>query len=58
MSLKKFKKWFDYREYKRVLQITRKPGYEESKLIIKATSIGMIVIGMLGFVITIIAILL
>ncbi|MFH1787134.1 MAG: protein translocase SEC61 complex subunit gamma [archaeon] len=49
------KEYLDYKEYKRVLQITRKPDMNESKIIIKATSVGMMVIGAIGFVIAIIA---
>ncbi|MEM4247688.1 MAG: protein translocase SEC61 complex subunit gamma [Candidatus Nanoarchaeia archaeon] len=41
-------------EYKRVLAITKKPDSEEYKAIVKASGIGLIVIGMLGFIITMI----
>ncbi len=43
------------KEYKRVLQITKKPDMEEFKTIVKASAIGIAVIGTLGFVIAIIA---
>ena len=42
------KKYLDFKEYKRVLQITRKPDKEEAKMIIKATSFGMALIGFCG----------
>jgi protein transport protein SEC61 subunit gamma-like protein len=41
-------------EYKRVLAITKKPDNEEYKAIVKASGLGIIVIGMLGFIITMI----
>jgi len=43
------------REYKRVLNITKKPSSEEFKSISKVTGIGMIVIGLTGFVVFMIA---
>ena len=36
----------------RVLKITRKPSKEEFKTIVKVSGLGMIVIGLLGFIIT------
>ena len=36
----------------RVLRITRKPSNEEFKTIVKVSGLGMIVIGLIGFVIT------
>lgn len=42
------------KEYKRVLQITKKPDFEEFKVIVKVTSLGMLVIGFLGFFIQLI----
>jgi len=36
----------------RVLRITRKPNKEEFKTIVKVSGLGMIVIGLIGFVIT------
>ena len=41
-------------ECKRVLTVTRKPTKEEFKTIVKASSIGMAVIGAVGFIIHII----
>ncbi len=41
-------------EYKRVLAITKKPDSEEYKATVKAAGLGIIVIGMLGFIITMI----
>jgi protein transport protein SEC61 subunit gamma-like protein len=41
-------------EYRRVLAITKKPDNEEYKAIVKASGLGIIVIGMLGFIITMI----
>ncbi len=42
------------KECKRVLQITKKPTKTEYKAIIKVTGIGILIIGALGFTITII----
>ena len=36
----------------RVLKITRKPSKEEFKTIVKVSGLGMIVIGLIGFIIT------
>ena len=36
----------------RVLRITRKPSREEFKTIVKVSGLGMIIIGLLGFIIT------
>ena len=41
-------------ECKRVLRITRKPTKEEFKTIVKASALGMAIIGALGFLIHII----
>jgi len=41
-------------EYRRVLSITKKPDMDEYKAIVKASGLGLIVIGMLGFIITMI----
>ena len=41
-------------ECRRVLKITRKPTREEFKTIVKASALGMAIIGALGFVIHII----
>tara|TARA_Y100000310_G_scaffold340592_1_gene436961 strand:+ start:1268 stop:1465 length:198 start_codon:yes stop_codon:yes gene_type:complete len=40
-------------ESKRVLKVTKKPGKEEFKVIVKVTGIGIFVIGLLGFLIQI-----
>jgi protein transport protein SEC61 subunit gamma-like protein len=42
-------------EYKRVWRVTKKPSKEEFKAIVKVTSIGIAIIGLLGFLIGIIA---
>ena len=39
--------------YKRVLQITKKPDREEFRVIMKITSLGVIIIGLLGFLVSI-----
>jgi len=44
-----------WKEIKRVLQITKKPGLDESKTIIKATVLGIAIIGIIGFVISIVS---
>jgi len=41
------------KECKRVLQITKKPSKEEYKTIVKVTGIGILLIGALGFIISI-----
>jgi len=41
-------------ECKRVLRVTKKPGSDEFKIIVKISGIGMIVIGLIGFFIYII----
>ncbi len=38
-------------ECKRVLKVTKKPNKEEFKTIVKAAGFGMIIIGLIGFVI-------
>ena len=42
-------------ESKRVYKITKKPSGEEFKVIVKVTSIGILLIGLLGFIIHIIS---
>ncbi len=42
-----------YTQYKRVWRLLKKPTMEEFKTISKVTAIGLVVIGALGFVITI-----
>jgi len=39
------------KEYRRVLQITKKPTKEEFKAIVKASGIGIIIVGLIGFAI-------
>ncbi len=43
-----------FREYKRVLKITKKPDAEEFKMIVKVTGLGMTIIGFVGFLISLI----
>lgn len=43
--------WAYLRECKRVLKITKKPDREELKMIVKISGLGIIIIGMVGFVI-------
>jgi len=38
----------------RVLRVTRKPSKDEFKTIVKVSGLGMIIIGLIGFVITMI----
>lgn len=38
-------------ECRRVLKVTKKPNKEEFKTIVKASGIGMMIIGAIGFVI-------
>ena len=40
-----------YRECVRVLQVTKKPDKEEFKTIVKASGLGMAIIGLIGFLI-------
>ena len=40
-----------FREYKRVLSITRKPKMNEFQAVVKVTGLGMAVIGLIGFTI-------
>ncbi|MBD3262843.1 protein translocase SEC61 complex subunit gamma [Candidatus Woesearchaeota archaeon] len=39
------------KEYRRVLKITKKPSSEEFKAIVKASGLGIIIIGFIGFII-------
>jgi protein transport protein SEC61 subunit gamma and related proteins len=41
------------KECRRVLQITKKPSMEEFKAIVKITGLGMLLIGAVGFIITV-----
>lgn len=43
------------RESKRVYQVTRKPTMKEFKLIVKITGIGILVIGLIGFIVNLAA---
>ncbi len=43
-----------FAEYGRVWKVTKKPDSEEFKAIVKASGLGIIVIGMVGFIIAII----
>jgi len=47
--LKKFKRFII--QSKRVFKVTKKPSKEEFKIISKVTGIGILIIGLLGFVI-------
>ncbi len=49
MSLKEF-----YRECIRVLRITKKPTKEEFKTIVKVSGIGILAIGLIGFLLQLI----
>lgn len=40
-------------EYRRVLQITKKPDTEEFRGIVKITSLGVAIIGLAGFIVSI-----
>ncbi|MFH1210833.1 MAG: protein translocase SEC61 complex subunit gamma [archaeon] len=48
----KFKEFLS--ESGRVLRVTKKPGKEEFKAIVKVSGIGILIIGFIGFVIFII----
>ncbi len=41
-------------ECRRVLKITKKPGNEEFKTIVKVSGLGMLIVGFIGFLITMI----
>ncbi len=43
-----------FRECSRVLRVTKKPDKEEFKVIVKVSALGIILIGAIGFIITII----
>ena len=43
-----------FAEYGRVMKVTKKPDSEEFKAIVKASGLGIIVIGMVGFIIAMI----
>jgi len=44
-------------EYKRVMQITKKPDAETFKVIMKVTSMGIGIIGGIGFIVSILYVL-
>ena len=44
-------------ECRRVLQVTKKPSSLEFKTIVKASGLGMLIIGLIGFIIQMIKIL-
>ncbi|MEK6904728.1 MAG: protein translocase SEC61 complex subunit gamma [Nanoarchaeota archaeon] len=44
-------------EYMRVFKITRKPGRSEFVTIVKASALGILIIGLIGFIIQIIWVL-
>ena len=44
-------------ECKRVLKITKKPSGDEFKTIVKVSGFGILIIGLIGFIIHIIAVL-
>ena len=54
MSIKERLKKF-INESIRVFKITKKPGSEEFKTIVKVTSIGALIIGFIGFIIHVMA---
>ncbi len=41
------------RESSRVLRVTKKPTMEEFKVVVKVSAIGMLIIGAVGFIISI-----
>ena len=41
-------------EYRRVLKVTKKPTQEEFKTIVKVSGLGMLVIGLVGFLIVLV----
>jgi protein transport protein SEC61 subunit gamma-like protein len=44
-----------FKECKRVFQITKKPSAKEFKTIVKVSAIGIAVIGIIGFIVSIIS---
>jgi len=50
--MQKMKKF--YGESQRVLTVTRKPNREEYKTIVKVSGLGMAIIGIIGFILTMI----
>jgi protein transport protein SEC61 subunit gamma-like protein len=41
------------KEAKRVVQVTKKPSLSEFKMIVKVTGLGILIIGLIGFIISI-----
>lgn len=50
-ALKRFNIMETLREYRRILYIARKPGKKEFSEILKICGIGIILIGLIGFII-------
>jgi len=48
------KVWYTLKEYKRIFLISRKPSLEDLIKISKVSAIGMIVIGLIGFIVQLI----
>jgi len=48
-TLEKIKNFF--MESRRVLMVTRKPGWKEFKMAVKITGLGMLLIGVVGLII-------
>ncbi len=48
-TFKKLKRFF--KECVRVLRVTKKPDWEEFKLLVKITGLGLLLIGAVGFLI-------
>jgi len=46
----KFKSWL--LECKRVLRATKKPSMEEFKIVVKVSGIGILIIGLIGFLLS------
>ncbi|MBW2987034.1 protein translocase SEC61 complex subunit gamma [Candidatus Woesearchaeota archaeon] len=42
-------------ECRRVLKVTKKPSREEFKTIVKVSGLGMILIGLIGFIVSMVA---
>lgn len=51
-------KWIKFKSFifecVRVLKVTRKPDKEELKTIVKISGLGMLIIGLIGFLITLV----
>ncbi len=54
--LQKIKNW--YYEYKRVVLVTKKPTKEEYITIVKVSGLGILLIGLIGFIIQMIELIL